>query len=109
MATSTKVLDFLKGGKGPVIIKYLLGDNELKGKCELYAEITLKPGCSIGYHEHTNEIETYYIISGEGEYTNNEVLTIVKAGDVTFTSSGNGHGIENIGNSDLVFIALIIK
>lgn len=108
MATSTKVIESLKGGKGPVVIKHLLGDKELDGKCELYAEITLNPGCSIGYHEHTNECETYYIISGEAEYNDNGVLTIVRTGDVTFTDSGNGHGIENIGISDLVFMALII-
>ena len=109
MATSTKVLESLKGGKGHVIMKYLLGDKELDGKCELYAEVTLKPECSIGYHEHNDESETYYILSGEGEYNDNGVLTIVRTGAVTFTDSGNGHGIENIGNTDLVFMALIIK
>lgn len=109
MATSTKVLESLRGGKGHVIMKCLLGDNELDGKCGLYAEVTLKPDCSIGYHEHKNESETYYVLSGEGEYNDNGVLTIVKTGDVTFTQSGNGHGIENIGSSDLVFMALIIK
>ena len=109
MATSTKVIESLKGGKGPVIMKHLLGDKEFDGKCELYAEVTLKPGCSIGYHEHTHESETYYIISGDGEYNDNGVLTIVRSGAVTFTASGNGHGIENIGDSDLIFIALIIK
>jgi len=109
MATSIKVLEAHRGGKGHVIIKCLLGDKELDGKCELYAEVTLKPDCSIGYHEHKGESETYYILSGEGEYNDNGVSTIVRGGDVTFTSSGNGHGIENVGNKDLVFMALIIK
>lgn len=109
MATSTEVLESHRGGKGHAIIKYLLGDQELDGKCGLYAEVTLKPNCSIGYHEHKNESETYYILSGEGEYNDNGVLTIVRGGDVTFTDSGSGHGIENIGNKDLVFMALIIK
>lgn len=109
MATSTKVIESLRGGKGHAIMKYLLGDKELDEKCGLYAEITLKPECSIGYHKHKGESETYYILSGEGQYNNNGVITIVRPGDVTFTQSENSHGIENIGISDLVFMALIIK
>ena len=30
-----------------------------------------------------------------------------KAGDVTFTPDGKGHGMKNIGDTDLVFMALI--
>ena len=32
----------------------------------------------------------------------------VKAGDVTFTPDGKGHGLKNTGDTDLVFMALII-
>lgn len=51
----------MAGGKGHVIIKHILEDKELNGKCKMYAEVTLEPGCSLGYHEHHNESETYYI------------------------------------------------
>lgn len=33
----------------------------------------------------------------------------VKAGDVTFTPDGCGHALTNTGDTDLVFMALIIK
>lgn len=33
----------------------------------------------------------------------------VKAGDITFTPDGRGHGLANTGNTDLVVMALIIK
>ena len=33
---------------------------------------------------------------------------MVKAGDVTFTPDGQGHGMTNTGDEDLVFMALII-
>ena len=56
------------GGKGHVIIKDILEGDELKGKCGLYAQVTIEKGCSLGYHEHHGETETYYILSGEGEY-----------------------------------------
>ena len=97
------------GGKGHVIIKHILGERELNGKCGLYAEVTIEPGCTLGYHEHHGESETYYILSGEGMYNDNGTKRPVKAGDVTFTPNGCGHALDNTGKEDLVFMALIIK
>lgn len=97
------------GGKGHLIIKHLLGEQELNGKCGLYAEVTIEPGCSLGFHEHHGESETYYILKGQGIYSDNGVLRMVKAGDVTFTPDGQGHALTNTEDTDLVFMALIIK
>lgn len=91
-----------------MIIRHILGGKELNGKCGLYAEVVIEPGCSLGYHEHHGESETYYILSGTGSYDDNGVSRPVKAGDVTFTPSGKGHGLANTGDDDLVFMALII-
>ena len=96
------------GGKGEVIINHILGEKELNGKCGLYAEVILKPGCTLGYHEHHGESETYYILTGEGNYNDNGTIRPVKAGDITFTPDGKGHGLDNTGDSDLKFMALII-
>lgn len=98
----------LAGGKGHAIIKHLIGKEEFQGKARLYAEVTLEPGCSVGYHEHHNESETYYILSGEGEYNDNGTVRKVSKGDVTFTGDGRGHGIENKGTENLVFMGLIL-
>lgn len=95
-------------GNGHVIIKEILEEEQLNGKCGLYAEVILEPGCSLGYHEHFGESETYYIITGQGEYNDNGIYRAVQAGDITFTPSGKGHGLANTGNTDLVFMALII-
>lgn len=97
------------GGEGHVIIKRILGEKELNGKCGLYAEVTLEPGCTLGYHEHHAESETYYILSGEGVYNDNGNERSVKSGDVTFTPDNCGHGLANTGLENLVFMALIIK
>ena len=98
----------MAGGQGHALIKRLLDEKQLNGKCRLYAEVTLEPGCSLGYHEHHNESETYYILSGKGIYSDNGTLRMVSAGDVTFTPDGQGHGLTNSGDEDLVFMALII-
>lgn len=104
----TERIENMCGGKGHVLIRHLLGEKELNGKCGLYAEVTLEPGCSLGYHEHHGESETYYILSGQGIYSDNGILRMVQAGDVTFTPDGEGHALTNTGDDSLVFMALII-
>lgn len=67
------------GGNGHVFLKPILNEKQLNGKCGLYAEVTLEPGCSLGYHEHHGESETYYILSGKGIYSDNGELRMVEA------------------------------
>ena len=106
---TTERVENMAGGQGHALIKRLLDEKRLNGKCRLYAEVTLEPGCSLGYHEHHNESETYYILRGEGDYNDNGVIRPVKAGDVVFCDDGEGHGLLNNGKEDLKFIALILK
>ena len=68
MTTKREVVEKMCGGKGHVIIDRILGEKELNGKCRLYAKVTIEPGCSLGYHEHHNESETYFILAGQGDY-----------------------------------------
>ena len=103
----TVVKENANGGKGQVVVKYILDDNELNAKCKMFAEVTIAPGCSLGDHEHHGESETYYIIKGQGEYDDNGTKRPVTVGDKTFTPDGCGHGIANTGDEDLVFMALI--
>lgn len=104
----TDRVENMNGGDGHVLIKRILNETQLNGKCRLYAEVTLEPGCSLGFHEHHGESETYYIVSGKGIYSDNGELRMVEPGEMTFTPSGKGHALTNSGDTDLVFIALII-
>ena len=54
--------EHMAGGNGHVIIKEILDAEQFNGKGGLYAQVTLEPGCSLGYHEHHGESETYYIL-----------------------------------------------
>ncbi len=104
----TEIREHMRGGDGQVIIKHILDDDQLNEKCRLYGEITLAPGCSIGYHEHQNESETFYFISGTGEFDDHQTARTVKPGDITITPDGCGHTVRNSGKEDLVFMALIL-
>ena len=42
-------------------------------------------------------------------YHDNDKSYPVKAGDVTFCEDGGCHGLDNTGDTDLTFMALIIK
>ena len=104
----TEVIKNMCGGEGEVSISHVLGEKELNGKCGLYAQVTIQPGSSLGYHEHHNESETYYILSGEAEYDDNGTKRAVKPGDVTYTPNGCGHALKPTGSEPVVFMALII-
>ncbi len=77
-------------------------------KLRTFALAKLNPGEEVEFHIHEGECESYYIISGKGIYNDNGTETKVFPGTVTFTPSGEGHGIKNTGDDILEFIALII-
>ena len=81
------------------------GKNE---KVRMFGFAELLPGQEIKYHAHAGESETYYILSGHGLYNDNGKETEIFPGSVTFTPSGNSHGMKNTGDENLNFIALIL-
>ena len=89
--------------------KILLGAEEMGGKGRLFNHVVLRPGCGIGPHVHHGDSETYYFLKGRGEYSDNGVVRTVKPGDVTWTPDGSSHGVENKGDTELTFMALIIN
>ncbi|MFZ7104205.1 MAG: cupin domain-containing protein [Peptococcaceae bacterium] len=105
-----QTVEGLKEGKGSIEMIHLLevDKGEFAGKGRLFAKNVLKPGCSIGFHKHEGDSETYYILSGEGEIDDNGTKQHIKAGDVIYTPDGESHSLENTGNEDMEFIALIL-
>ena len=97
------------GGAGYILKEELIKGEQLGAYCKMFNEVTLKPGCEIGYHEHHGETETYYILSGNGVDVDNGEEIPAKEGDVFFCKDGDGHGLKNTGERDLVFVALILK
>ena len=81
----------------------------LSEKVGMYAHAKLLPGEEVEFHIHTDEVEIYYVISGKGLYDDNGAKVEVCAGTVTFTPDGSGHGIKNIGEEMLEFMALVVK
>ena len=103
-----QVAENMRGGVGAVKIEHWLNAEEMNNKGRLFAKIYLEPGCSIGFHVHENEMESYTIISGEAEYDDNGESVKLFPGDTTHTPAGEGHAVKNIGNTTLELIALIL-
>ncbi len=96
-------------GEGDILVRNILNSEEemyLNGR--FFGHTTVYPGSAIGYHIHENESETYYILSGRAKFNDNGVIKEVHAGDITFTGTGEGHGIEVIGKEPVEMIALIL-
>lgn len=97
------------GGKGVLLLDKMSLAVGLPNAVGTFAKATLAPGAEVGYHIHSTDSEAYYFLSGEGEYTENGKTYRVGAGDVTYTPMGEGHGVKNVGQENLVFIALILN
>ena len=98
----------LKGGDGDTVLLNIVPPDALPPKARLFSVTTLAPGCSIGVHEHTDESEIYYAMSGEGIIHDNGCELPFKQGDCHVCHSGNTHGIANESDAPLVFVAAII-
>ena len=99
----------VNGGAGHVLMEALLNEEERGVHCRIFSQVTIEPGCELGYHEHHGETETYYVLSGSATYMDNDKEYEIKTGDVTFCKDGDGHGIKNHGTEPIVFVALVLK
>ena len=98
----------MRGGNGTVEITHFATPEELNNKGRLIANITLNPGCGIGYHVHENESELFYIMKGNVLYNDNGVTCSLSAGDVMICSAGTGHAVTNEGEETAEVCAVIL-
>ena len=98
----------MRGGNGTVEITSFATPEELNNKGRLFANITLNPGCSIGFHMHENESELFYVMKGEVLYNDNGTECTMRAGDVMICPAGTGHGVTNNGTETAELCAVIV-
>jgi mannose-6-phosphate isomerase-like protein (cupin superfamily) len=95
--------------EGKIAKEVILTPQEMLDKALMCNRIILPVGSSIKVHSHNPEAEIYYILEGEVSVVDNEQEVVLGVGDVVFTGNGDKHGIKNIGTSDAVFLAVILK
>ena len=104
----TEYRENMRGGNGTVELTSFATPEELNNKGRMFANITLKPGCSIGYHVHEADSELFYLIQGQVLYNDNGVEYSLSTGDVMVCPVGTGHSIANNGQEDALICAVIV-
>jgi mannose-6-phosphate isomerase-like protein (cupin superfamily) len=105
-----KPLPQCHGGEGVLDWTLVLGEEEIKDKrLNFIHDDVIPPGASIGLHQHVDDEEYYYIISGKGLMALDGKKFEVKTGDVMAVFPGGSHGLENDGTEDLRIIVISIS
>lgn len=87
--TGTTILRMFEDGK----MKVLLG--------------RLKPGASVGLHNHRTDSEVIFILSGEGKVLCDGEMEPVGPGDCHYCPKGHSHSLLNQGEEELMFWAVV--
>ncbi len=105
----TETQQALCGGKGEVKFEYWVAEEEKSPNLDLCVTLSMTPGATVGEHKHEGNTEIYRVLSGEGMYNDNGNKVKVGKGDVLVCYDGEMHGIENTGDGELVFDAIIVR
>jgi mannose-6-phosphate isomerase-like protein (cupin superfamily) len=97
------------GGDGEAEMHVILNaPEEMFGKGRVFNRVVLRPGCEVAWHVHHGDGECYYILKGEGTYSDNGRVITMRPGDMSLVGDGEGHSMRNDGSEDLEMIALIL-
>ena len=103
-----KVLANFKDGIGEITMYHFLTEQEARGAGRLFVKTVIKPGNSIGVHQHSGDMEAYYILKGKALVSDNGTDVVLEAGDCNVCPDGQSHSIQNVGEDDLEYIAVIL-
>ena len=98
----------MREGPGEVVIKDVCPKEELYEKGRLYAQLTLKQNCGVGYHVHENEEEIFTVVKGQAIYNDDGEEYVIHEGDTVICKDGQGHAMTNVEAEDCVVMALIL-
>ena len=106
-----KLIHEPRGGKGSMTLHKLMTEEELKGETTLIARVVLEPSAEIGYHRHEGEIETYYVMSGQGMFKDADgIEKPIEPGEIGVIEEGQCHGIRNLSDTEpLVILAVVVS
>ena len=102
-----QVIPNMKGGEGHFDVETLVPPQLLGKAGTLFARGTLPPGCSVGLHTHTANMEVCYVLSGSGLVEDAQAgRTRLNPGDTHICLPSDAHKILNDGTVPLVYLAV---
>lgn len=103
-----KDIQNLRDGQGAACIRYLLKPDEKISQVTFIGVVELDSGASIGFHEHLDDTEVYYIIHGQGLFEEKgHAERTVESGDFCYIPKGSGHGLKNTGDDRMSLLAIV--
>ena len=100
-------MEGVRGGQGSMVFQHIFHDNDFLSSISHLILVTIPPGSSVGFHEHSVDEEVYFVLEGQGKVRYDDLEYIVGPFDTVLTTSGHRHGIENTGDRDLKLLAII--
>ena len=88
-----------------VTTRIIVGDEESEGRYTILSDLW-KPGFSVATHYHTKHFETFYLLSGEAEWTVNGEAHQMKSGDAVYIPANSPHSAKTLGNKPAHFILI---
>ena len=96
-------------GKGEIILHHKFEREQLFEKSRLVAEVTIRPGHSIGMHPHDHDAEIYYMLSGALVSVNPDGSEEpFLPGDAMLTGAGDSHSVRNDTEKDAKMLAIVM-
>lgn len=98
-----------QGGKGDIYFHDWLLPEEANNHGRVFSKLVIPSGCSIAPHKHEGEFEAFYVLKGTATVTDGDEVVEVYEGGMNLCKDGDGHGVQNNTDEDLVLIALIMN
>ncbi|GGN52522.1 cupin domain-containing protein [Oceanobacillus indicireducens] len=106
-SNTVESVENLHGGKGIVDLSRKLTKEDQIAGLDMFAEVSIPVGGSIGFHSHDKDAEAYYIVEGTGNFQDDEGEHAVSKGDLCIITRGGSHGLINTGDEPLKIIAVV--
>lgn len=68
-------------------------------------EVNIVPGFQIAPHTHADSTEFFYVVSGQGEFLDDNEWQCIKKGDAFKAPQGMNHSLKNTGNEMLILFS----
>lgn len=88
-----------------VTTKIIVGDIESEGRYTIISDLW-KVGFNVQTHYHAKHFETFYLLSGEAEWTVNDETHQMKAGDAVYIPANAPHSAKTLGTRPAHFILI---
>ncbi len=95
------------GGEGIALLDALCCGKTIYPKANWVGMVTLNKDATVGYHQHTGDMEIYTMVSGRALFNDNGTEVILEVGDTAITYDGESHSIKPYECDSISFLAIV--